>query len=156
MSRRNKRETDSSGAARRVSRKSPAAGAEPHLALFWLTDAGLVFDQTPLSQAERYSATHLIHPGDHIHVWARLQREGKVPTDVEYEQPPRGRVVYETATKMFVVLADRCILSRPELVTEIRQALHLPPHTRTETDAHYRCFSCLYGKPDQEEDDDNV
>jgi len=30
---------------------------------------------------------------------------------MEYEEPPRGRVVYSTRTCQFEVLADRCIIS---------------------------------------------
>ncbi len=33
-------------------------------------------------------------PLSHIDYWSELQRNGKVSSDVNYEEPPRGRVVY--------------------------------------------------------------
>jgi hypothetical protein len=33
------------------------------------------------------------------------------------------------------------------VVAEIMEAMHLPDDTVLATDAHYRCFRCLAGKP---------
>ena len=52
----------------------------------------------------------------------------------------------------FMILADKCITDRKELVSEIKKTLHLPvKKTKIGGDPHYRCFFCLYGK---DEDDD--
>jgi hypothetical protein len=124
-------------------RKS-AGSPQPHVGIFWLVNGRLLFDSTPLSEAERY-AGHLGHARSHIDVWAQFQRLGKAPRESEYEEFPRGRVMYHPAAEEFTILADQCILSRKDLIAQIKQALRLPPNTKLGTDPHYRCFTCLYG-----------
>jgi hypothetical protein len=45
-------------------------------------------------------------------------------------------------------------LERKDLIAQIKDALHLPKHTALDTDPHYRCWSCLYGKQIDDEDED--
>lgn len=125
---------------------------EPHVGIFWLFDGELIIDSTPLSKAEAYG-TALTHPTGHIDYWTRLQRTGAVPAEVEYEEPPRGRVVFDQREQSFHLLADKCILSRRDAVTGIMEAMQLPPNKTTEgRDEHYRCSTCLY--PAAADDDD--
>jgi hypothetical protein len=53
----------------------------------------------------------------------------KVPPECEYEEYPRGRVI-----------------------AQIKGALHLPAKTKVGSDPHYRCFACLYGKDEDDEE----
>jgi hypothetical protein len=126
---------------------------EPSVGIMWLVCAKLIFDATPLSEAETYG-DHRGHPGSHIAVWAQLQKLGTAPPESEYEEYPRGRVMYHPASEEFTILADQCILSRIDLVEEIKSTLHLPRNTKTGTDPHYRCFTCLYGREVDDDDDD--
>ena len=71
-------------------------------------------------------ADHQTHPRSHSETWEKYQRVGKVPLESEYEEFPGGRVIYDTKTKHFTVLADRCILSRKGLLARIESELHLP------------------------------
>lgn len=59
---------------------------------------------TPLAIAESHGEfTNL--PASHIDHWAGLQRDSSVPPDMQYEVPPRGRVVYETRAQQFTLFA---------------------------------------------------
>ena len=118
---------------------------EPSVGIMWLVGGKLIFDATPLSEAEMYG-DHLTHPRSHIAVWAQLQKLGAAPLESEYEEYPRGRVMYHPALEEFTILADRCILSRKDLIAQIKKELQLPKNTKTGTDPHYRCFTCLYGR----------
>ena len=82
---------------------------EPQLGIFWLVDGKPLIDSASLSDAEPYG-DHLTHPQGHAAVWEQYQRVGTVPADMEYEEAPRGRVMYSTKTRRFRFLADRCIL----------------------------------------------
>jgi hypothetical protein len=126
------------------------SGHEPHVGIFWLLDGTLLIDSTPLDQAEPYG-DHLTHPRSHIDVWDGWQKLGKVPVDVPYEEPPRGRVVFNRKTSQSVLLADKCILERKSIVAEIMKALVLPKAVTLGSDSHYRCSKCLYGS-DTEQD----
>lgn len=114
----------------------------PKVGIVWVVGGRLVIEATPVNEAEEYG-DFKIHPRDHCTVWGILQRAGTVPHEMEYEEPPRGRVMYNTKTRQYKLLADKCILSKKVLVTKIRSQMHLPKDTRTSTDEHYRCFHCL-------------
>lgn len=116
--------------------------SEPRVGIFWLLDSKLIIDATPVSMAEAYG-TALTHPTSHIDYWERLQRKGVVPVDCEYEEPARGRVVYDGREQRYHLMADKCILGRRDVVAEIMEAMHLPDDTALTTDDHYRCFHCL-------------
>jgi hypothetical protein len=121
---------------------------EPSVGIFWVIGGKLVIDSTPLSQAEPYGV-HLSHLGGHLEVWTMLQQKGTVPSDIEYEEAPRGRVIYNANTGRFSFLADKCILRDKIMLTKIMSELHLPSeNTDKGTDAHYRCSSCLRGRAD--------
>jgi len=117
---------------------------EARVGIFWLLKNGkLVFDLTPISEAEPYGDC-LTHPRGHLRQWETLQAWGFVPTETQYEELPRGRVTYQRQSAIFLVLADRCILASPAALKEIVATMHLPEgRTKFERDAHYRCSSCL-------------
>jgi hypothetical protein len=116
---------------------------QPHVGIFWLVDGKLVIDSTSLAEAEPYG-DNLTHPRGHLKVWEQWRMGGKVPGESEYEEFPRGRVMYNTKTQRFTLLADRCILRDKGVVSRIMSELHLPgKQTDKGTDAHYRCPSCL-------------
>ena len=126
------------GGRRKTSRRVP----EPRVGIFWLLYGKLVIDSTPLTEGEPYG-DHLTHPRSHIDVWGQWRLDGKVPGESEYEEFPRGRVMYNTKTQRFTLLADRCILRDKEVVSRIMSELRLPGKNMDKgTDAHYRCSSC--------------
>jgi hypothetical protein len=123
--------------------KRRAPRGEPHVGIFWLFRGKLVIDSTPFSEGEPYG-DHLAFSRSHIDVWEQWRLGGKVPVESEYEEYPRGRIVFNTKTRRFSLLADRCILKDKSMVKKIMSAMTLPNKTTdTGTDAHYRCAACL-------------
>jgi hypothetical protein len=116
---------------------------EPRVGIFWAIDGKPLIDTTPLSEAEPYGDC-LTHPRGHAAVWEHYQASGIVPKDAEYEEFPRGRVMYNTKTRRYALLADRCILKDEKLVRRILSELQLPRTTEKSADSHYRCSSCLH------------
>jgi hypothetical protein len=114
--------------------------------IFWLIDDRLVLDTSLISEAEPYGDC-LTHGNSHIDFWTEQQGLGTVPHDIEYEEYPRGRVVYNKKTQRFALFADRCILKETPVVNQIMKAMHLPTkQTDVATDGpagHYRCYRCL-------------
>ena len=128
-------------------RKTSTRTTEPRVGIFWLVDGTPLIDSTSLSEAEPYG-DHLTHPRGHAEMWEQYQRGGLVSQEMEYEEPPRGRVIYHTKTRRFTFLADRCILRDKNVVRRIMSELKLPRNTETDTDSHYRCFRCLRARSD--------
>jgi hypothetical protein len=131
-------------------KRDKKAGDEPKVGIFWLFKGKLIIDSTPLSDAEPYGDS-LGHAIGHIDHWAVLQKRAAVPSEVEYEEPPRGRVVYDKREARFHLLADRCILAHKDLIEKIKHELNLPENTKLGTDLQYRCPKCLYGEGTEED-----
>jgi hypothetical protein len=99
-------------------------------------------ESAPISAAEPYGG-QLTHPRSHSEVWQQYQRAGSVPADMKYDQPPRGRVMFDTRSQRFTVLADLCILRNKSIAGRIMSELKLPKNTKTDADSCYRCSACL-------------
>ena len=109
---------------------------EPHVGIFFLVGDRLLLESTPISSAGRYGS-HLIHEPGHPEFWEKLNLEG------EYDDHPRGRCQCNVHTGEWTLLADACILRRPEVLAEIKERLHLPDGITVGGDEHYRCIRCL-------------
>jgi hypothetical protein len=124
--------------------------------IFWLVGDHLIIDASPLSEAEPYGDS-LTHRNSHIDYWTERQRLRTVPRDVEYEEHPRGRVVYYVKTKRFALYADTCILKRKSLVMQIMKAMHLLANQTDVTtdgpDGHYKCARCLAASSGRHDND---
>jgi hypothetical protein len=64
----------------------------------------------------------------------------------QYEESPRGRIVYNSDSKRFMHYADAQILRRPGLSTTIHETFRLPTdRTEAKRDNHYRSTRRLEG-----------
>jgi hypothetical protein len=115
---------------------------KPQVGILWLWEGRLILHAMPLTKAERWG--RYLNAIGHERHWERLQIAGEVPGDIEYTEPPRGRVVYDTISRKYFLYADICIRSRSELITGIIQRLGLLAETvDISGDEHYRCADCL-------------
>jgi hypothetical protein len=114
-----------------------------HVGIFFLIGDSLMIEGTPLDEAEPYGA-FLGFAGGHSEMFDHLVELKKVPANEEYQNVPRGRVVYAVAKGEYIVYLDPCIRRRPETVSQIVERLHLPPDRyKLASDAHYRCAACM-------------
>lgn len=80
-------------------------------------------------------------PHGHYEVWEEWRRRGDncLVAESEYEEWPRGRVVYDTVNGRFVLYADPQIFRRPDLIARVREIFALPDvQTDPKPDSHYR------------------
>ena len=126
---------------------------QPKVGIFWLVGERLILDASPLSEADPYGDC-LTHRNSHIDYWTEQQSLGAVPKEMEYEEPPRGRVVFNRKNERFMLYADRCILDKSAVVNLIKELMHLPSdRTDVGTDGHfghYRCYRCLENSANRE------
>lgn len=111
--------------------------------IFFVVQGKPFIDSTPVTEAESYEHFK-IHGLDHYQYWEQLQRIKAVPSDVEYDEVPRGRVVYDVSVRKYTLFLDRCILKDKKQVSRIMASMNLPDNTHTSTDSHYRCPACLH------------
>jgi hypothetical protein len=86
-----------------------------YVGIFWLVHGKLLLDSTLLSEAEPYG-NHRDHPRSHIDVWEQFQRLGKVPADVGYDEPARGRVMFDRTSETFMHDAQMQVINDDLLV----------------------------------------
>lgn len=125
--------------------------APPLLGIFWaVTDpngqARLLALPCTLTDAEAYGDC-LTSPAGHYETWEAWRSGRRKPAltllapiiaRAEYEQWPRGRIVYERLLDRFVIYADHQLLAPPWLA-QIKANFHLPPErTIARSDLHYR------------------
>ena len=109
----------------------------------------LVIDRSTVDDAERYGDC-ITHAAGHYERWqewqalgvARLAALGYPGRIVwtEYDQWPRGRIVYQTATQCFVLYADRR-LQQPTVIDALKTVFGLNDakvKVIVRSDSHYR------------------
>ena len=105
----------------------------------------LWIDSTPVRDAVDYGALKTHNQG-HPSYWEQLQERHAVPMDEEYDEVPRGRVTYDTRKQVYFLFLDRCIRERPDIVSEIFMAMHLPPVPATEVGGDSTIFVRVAGR----------
>ena len=125
---------------------------EPSVGIFWqVTDdrgrPALLTDRTALASAEPYGEC-LTHPYGHYEVWERWRNAPAraKPKDAitraitvhEYEDFPRGRIVYHQPSARFWIYADKR-LQKSQVLNELRGAFGLAEaECEVRSDPHYR------------------
>lgn len=118
----------------------------PAVGIFWKIDDVLLLDRSPVSQAELYGAC-LTHAEGHYEQWERWRQFGiqrlhtlGYPTEIaasEYEDWPRGRIVYDKPQSLFVIYADRR-LHAPAFISSLVAVFGIQDqHWRVLADSHY-------------------
>ncbi|MFG1243881.1 hypothetical protein V5F31_16015 [Xanthobacter sp. V7C-4] len=118
--------------------KAPAEAAVPCVGIFWVVmrsgQPELLTCTTPWPQAEDYG-DFKTEATAHYDFWPKLRKALQIMG--EYEDWPRGRVVYNMRNDLFTAYIDRQ-LAADAFRAAILDAFHLPPEqTRFAFDAHY-------------------
>jgi hypothetical protein len=122
---------------------------DPSVGIFWVVETRpgevrLLTAGCYLEAAEPYG-DFLTFAGGHHAVWASWRKirdpnaalRALVRT-FEYEEWPRGRIVFDQQKKLFTLYADRKLTPR-ETISQIQARFALPPaSTSVETDFHYQ------------------
>jgi hypothetical protein len=118
----------------------PTSAGVAQVGIFFLVDDQFLFDAVPLERGDPYGDT--VGHGGHYEFWdlfgprTELERRFKARA---YDAYPRGRVVYFTREKRFVLYADQC-LKREVLQRLAKQfGIEEPVFAR---DEHYQCATC--------------
>ena len=123
----------------------------PFIGIFWgITERGhslLLCDKVPLIKGELYGDA--ITWGEHYNFWEELRSQKlphtrtQVPAWSEYDEWPRGRVIYQTQKEKFIVYADQKLLTETARQA-ITKAFSLPtPDTYYYSDSHYKSIRII-------------
>lgn len=129
-----------------VTPKSVLVPTAPAVGIFWRVAEVLVIDRSTLDQAETYGDC-ITHAAGHYERWEEWQALGTARMDAlgypgriistEYDEWPRGRIVYETPTRRFVLYADKR-LQKPDIIDALKMAFGLnDSEVVVKIDLHY-------------------
>jgi len=132
--------------------------ADSFVGIFWAVQeqgsaAILLEHRCSLNEAEPYGSM-LTCPHGHYDVWEQWRKgidirraaAASLIAMCEYEEWPRGRIVYDTESERFVLYADAQILRRPALMAAIHERFGLPTdRADAKPDNHYRSTRRLGG-----------
>jgi hypothetical protein len=121
----------------------------PHVGIFWLVqttegEARLLAAGCPLDQAEPYGDCLTYGPG-HYDTWAHWRRDRTADPALralvrsyEYEDWPRGPIVFDRSRDLFILYADRKLLT-PAMIARLATQFHLPTERiEVQSDFHYQ------------------
>ncbi len=137
----------------RVTPKSALSSNLPSVGIFWQVAGVLVIDQSALEDAEPYGDCRT-HARGHYECWQEWRALGGTKlaalgypvkiASTEYDEWPRGRVVYETPANRFVLYADRH-LQHPDIVAALKIAFGIATADAiVKSDLHYRTRSASW------------
>jgi hypothetical protein len=121
----------------------------PHVGIFWLVqmsngETRLLTASCSFDQAEPYGDC-LTYGQGHYETWARWRRDRTVDPALraivqsyEYEDWPRGRIVFDLGRDVFIIYADRKLMT-PAKIACIETQFHLPgDRTEVQSDWLYQ------------------
>jgi hypothetical protein len=127
----------------------PTQLATPQVGIFWLVqtaggEARLLAAGCPLDQAEPYGDCLTYSPG-HYETWTQWRRDKTVDPvlraivqSYEYEDWPRGRIVFDRVRDLFILYADHKLMA-PATIASIQVQFQLPAdRTEIQSDWHYQ------------------
>jgi len=120
-------------------RAASKKAAIPELGIFWIDDSGTMFAESiSLQDAPDYGECKIFE-GSHFELWSKAVRSNPQWRDKEYEEIPRGRVVYKKNPKKpeFIVYLPKMLSKYKNKVID---RFNLPSsHVRFDmSDEHYR------------------
>jgi hypothetical protein len=84
----------------------------PEVGIFWWYDGQLLASSWAIAEGEA-AGDWVNGREDHITFWPVLQRQLPKIRSIEYEDVPRGRVIYCRSTRVFQVYMDARLFTRP-------------------------------------------
>lgn len=117
-------------------RREKSATKSGCVGIFWCRQDQLLAAKVPLADGLGNSVS-VNGPFDHITTWPEFQRKLPALKGVEYEDVPRGRVLFLKRAKKFVVYLDKSLMTAAVKAAVLKE-FELPPgSTRFAKDPHY-------------------
>lgn len=83
---------------------------ERRIGIYWIHDGRVVGLSCPLDNAEAGIPGLLDSLYTHVDAWSSVKAEGGLPLHLEYDELPRGRVMYQRDRGKWIVYGDGALL----------------------------------------------
>jgi len=106
------------------------------IGIFWIINGKVDGFKEPIENGEDYGNT--VQPScDHFTYWGEFVLRYPKLKLMEYDEIPRGRVVYDKRKSCFVILSSKEILKNRKLIRSICQFYGLGKNVELRWDEHY-------------------
>ena len=106
------------------------------IGIFWIVNNRIDGLKEPVENGEDYGDT--VQPScDHFTYWDEFVLRYPKLKLMEYDEIPRGRVVYDKKKNCFVILSSYTVLNNKELIKSICQFYGLEGNVELRWDEHY-------------------
>jgi len=108
----------------------------PKVGIFWFVDSAIISDTKTVTEADTYG--DFKNYGEHYKFWeTTVKRLLSKLRNTEYEDYPRGRVVYNYKEKKFIIYIDKK-LDKDSYKKEIKNNFNITNYEQAfEFDSHY-------------------
>lgn len=86
------------------------------IGIYWVHDGRVVGLSCPLDEAEAGIPGLLDSPFTHVDAWPSVKAQNRLPPHLEYDEIPRGRVLYAAEAQASIVYGDRALIGAPRSV----------------------------------------
>jgi len=108
-----------------------------HVGIFWFFKGEIIQYSTPYTEGDDYG-DFVNGKSGHYKYWPTVQRLMPKTAMYEYDQVPRGRVVYSKRNESFYVYSSEKFIKNPKQKAIVQLKFKLPPDkTIFKTDEHY-------------------
>jgi len=115
----------------------PNPASSPRIGIFWYYKKKLLTYSLPAAEVEEQSGFVDVDAG-HCDVWPTFQKLDQDLKQYEYEELPRGRVLYDSGKGKYKVYTSNATIQAKGFQELILQTFNLPAHgTIFESDLHY-------------------
>lgn len=105
--------------------------------IFWFFKGKILSDSVPLALGDEYG-DFINGSSDHCTFWANIRRKVPGSDQYEYDQVPRGRVVYNKKIDRFFVYGSEDLVSDEQRKAVVVSTFRLPAAKTTfKSDEHY-------------------
>jgi hypothetical protein len=106
------------------------------IGIFWIVNNRVDGFKEPIDNGENYGDT--VQPSvDHFTYWERFISRYPQLKIFEYDEVPRGRVIYDKKNKVFVILSSKRVLNNKDLVRDVCLFYEIDGNVELRWDEHY-------------------
>ena len=119
---------------------------ESYIGIFWLYQGTLICKKMPLFESKKDVLGLHDTPFQHIEEWEEKKIYLANHPDLfgtEYQEIPRGRIVYSNVKKAFTVYADKVCLTKKNKTLIIKDFKIPSERALFKSDPHYQTFKYL-------------
>ena len=108
------------------------------LAVFWYRNGHCFGAEAPIKSKHAVAYGDYVQLDyDHFVIWDAFRKEEQLPSFMEYDSVPRGRILFHIPTHHYIVIGTSSIVKNKEAKENVKVWYHLPANTEFRSDEHY-------------------